>query len=564
MSKTVPSALVILAATLLMTAPGPILADLSEKAAQHHRDYQTRTEGISIAEIRSDAPASYGAAGYLSEGGPAVDEKTLFEIGSITKAFTGILLAATALKKQASLEDPVSRHLPADLLAADSPLHTITLLELATHTSGLPRLPANLEAGSNPLDPYAHFDEAKLLACLREVSEADITGKGEMNYSNLGVGLLGYLLERISGKPYPELVKETIFAPLGMDSSFVQVSPGDIPASRRDRLATGHAGGKAVPAWHLGMLAGAGGIVSSAHDMMLFARAHWSPDTPESLREAFSLAASPRRKGMGLCWFISDAGLSHDGGTGGFRSEFRLSPREKSATLQLRNGTGPSGDAGSTGDFSGLTGIWEGTLVAGEVKLRQVFRISESGRVVLHSLDQGGAGVPANKSIHEAGVLRAIFGGIGGSYEATAAGDTLTGTWKQGGDIPLILKRTDTVPPALIAALASRVKGDPAKLKGYWSGYLGGKAGLFVILEIDAFGGIGEARLYSPDQTPEPIPVSSLSIDGDKLTLSVYAIKATFAAKLADDGKLSGAWKQGPLPVPLSLTNSATMPEREE
>jgi CubicO group peptidase (beta-lactamase class C family) len=558
------SAAVLSLTTLLMNAPMLTLAELSEKAAQYHRDYQTQAEGISIAEVRGDAPASYGAAGHLREGGPAVDETTLFEIGSITKVFTGILLADAVLKKKATLEDPISRHLPADLLAADSPLHAVTLLDLATHTSGLPRLPTNLEAGSNPLDPYAHFDEAKLLACLREMTKADITSKGEMNYSNLGVGLLGYLLERISGKPYPELVKETIFAPLGMDSSFVQVSPGDIPASHRDRLATGHAGGKAVPAWHLATLAGAGGIVSSAHDMMLFARAHWSPDSPESLREALSLASSPQRKGMGLCWFISEAGLSHDGGTGGFRSEFRLSPREKSATLQLMNSTGPAGDAGSTGDFSGLNGFWEGTLAAGEVKLRQVFRISESGRIVLHSLDQGGTGIPANKSVHEAGVLRVIFGGIGGSYEATVAGDTLTGTWKQGGDLPLMLKRTDTVPPVLIEALASRVKGDPAKLKGYWSGYLGGKAGLFVILEIDAFGGTGEARLYSPDQTSEPIPVSSLSIDGDNLKLTVDVIKAVFAAKLADDGKLSGAWKQGPLPLPLSLTKSATMPEREE
>jgi len=548
----------------LMSVPALTVAELPEKAAQYHRDLQSEGEGISIAEVRgSDSPV-YGSAGSLREGGQAVDEKTLFEIGSITKVFTGILLADAVLKKKATLEDPVSRHLPTDLLAADSPLHAVTLLDLATHTSGLPRLPANLDAGADPLDPYAHFDEAKLLACLREMTEADITGKGEVNYSNLGVGLLGYLLERISGKPYPELIKETIFAPMGMDSSFVQVSPGDIPASHRDRLATGHAGGKAVPAWHLGVLAGAGGIVSCGHDMMLFARAHWSSDTLESLREALSLAASPQRKGMGLCWFISDAGLSHDGGTGGFRSEFRLSPGGKSATLQLMNGTGPAGDAGSTGDFSGLTGYWEGTLVAGEVKLRQVFRISESGRIVLHSLDQGGAGIPANKTIHEAGVLRAIFGGIGGSYEATVAGDTLTGTWKQGGDLPLILKRTDTVPPALIAALSSRVKGDPAKLKGYWSGYLGGKTGLFVILEIDAFDGTGEARLYSPDQTPEAIPVSSLSIDGDKLTLSVDIIKATFSAKLADDGKLSGAWKQGPLPQPLSLTKSATMPEREE
>lgn len=564
MRESILPALIVLNTAVLMNLPTPTLAGLPEKAAQHHRDLQSEGEGVTLAEVRGDGPAIYGSAGHLREGGAATDENTLFEIGSITKAFTGILLADAVLKKKASLEDPVSRHLPTDLLAADSPLQTITLLDLATHTSGLPRLPANLEAGSNPLDPYAHFDEAKLRTCLRELTDADITGKGEVNYSNLGVGLLGYLLERISGKTYPELVKETIFAPLGMNSSFVQVRPGNIPASHRDRLATGHAGGKPVAPWHLATLAGAGGIVSSAHDMMLFARAHWSPDTPASLREALALATSPQRKGMGLCWFIGDKGLSHDGGTGGFRSEFRLSPVEKSATLMLMNSTGPAGDAGSSGDFSGLTGYWEGTLVAGEVKLRQVFRISEGGRIVVHSIDQGGAGIPANKTIHEGGILRAIFGGIGGSYEAKVEGSTLNGTWKQGGELPLILKRSETAPPALIAALARQVKGDPAKLKGYWSGYLGGKAGLFVILEIDAFDGTGEARLYSPDQTSEPIPVSSLSIDGDKLTLTVDVIKAVFAAELGADGTLSGAWKQGTLPQPLSLTKSATMPEREE
>ncbi len=541
-----------------------LLAGLSEKADQYHRDFQSGGEGISIAEVRAGETPVYGSAGHLRMDGPPVDENTLFEIGSITKVFTGILLADAVLKMKASLEDPVSKHLPADLLAADSPLRTMTLLDLATHTSGLPRLPANLEAGADPLDPYAHFDEAKLHACLRDLTEADFSGRGEIHYSNLGVGLLGYLLERITEKPYPDLISETIFKPLGMGSSFIQVRAGDIPASHRSRLATGHAGGKPVAPWHLATLAGAGGIVSSAHDMMLFAEGHWSPDTPGSLREALLFATQPQRKGMGLGWFIGGEGLSHDGGTGGFRSEFRLSPKEKSASLMLMNGTGPAADAGSTGDFSGLAGYWEGTLVAGDVKLRQVFRITETGRIVLHSIDQGGAGIPANKTIHEAGVLRAIFGSIGSSYEAKLEGDTLVGTWKQGGDLPLTLSRTATAPPALLAALSRRVKGDPADLRGYWSGYLGGEAGLFVILEIDAFDGTGEARLYSPDQTPEPMPVSSLSVDEGKLTLTIASIQATFAAEIGGDGKLSGAWKQGPLPQPLTLTKSATKPGREK
>lgn len=537
-------------------------ADPAAEATTHHRDFQTEAEGIAIAAVAEGA-TTFGAAGRLRADGAAVDADTLFEIGSITKVFTGILLADAVRRGDAALEDSIAKHLPADLLPADSVLREVTLLDLATHTSGLPRLPGNLDEGADPLDPYAHYSTEKLYAYLKGFQKGDFESREKMSYSNFGVGLLGHLLERISGNPYETLARETIFAPLGMKDSFVQRRPEDLPADRAARFAAGHSGGKEVPHWHLDALAGAGAIVSTARDLARFVEAHWSEKTLPELRAAMDLAAQPQRNGVGLCWLIGEAGLSHDGGTGGFRSELRVSLPDKTASIRLMNGTGPVASSESVGDFTGLSGSWEGTLDVGTVKLRQVLRISANGRVVLHSLDQGGAGLPADKAIHENGTLCTVFGGIGGSFEAKVEGDSLVGVWKQGGELPLTLVRTKVLPQSLEESLAKRITGDVSELAGWWSGYLGGKSGLFVILEIESIGKTGDARLYSPDQTPEPFPVTSLSYADGQLKLGITSIGATFAAKSAPDARLAGAWKQGPLPLPLTLSKSIERPVRD-
>ncbi len=540
---------------------GDSRADPATAAADHHRNFQSGAEGIVIGTLR-DGSFRFDSAGSLRQDGPEVTAETLFEIGSITKVFTGILLADAVLKGDAALGDTIAKHLPPKLLVADSPLHEVTLLDLATHTSGLPRLPANLDEGANPSDPYAHYSVDRLYAYLIAFRESGFENRGNVSYSNLGMGLLGHLLERISGKPYEALVQERIFDPLAMKDSFVLRKPGDVPADRAERFATGHSGGREVPHWHIDALAGAGAIVSSARDLARFAHAHFSPDTPAGLRAAMDLAAEPQRGGVGLGWFAGADGLNHNGGTGGFRSELRLSLPDKTASIRLMNGTGPAPNSASEGDFTGLSGTWEGTLDAGTSRLRQVMRISGDGRIVLHSLDQGGAGLPADKAFHGGGIFRAIFGAIGGSFEARVEGDSLAGTWQQGADLPLTLVRTDEVPPPLVEVLAKRVTGDVSGLAGWWSGFLGGRSGLFVVLEIEAIGKTGEARLYSPDQTPGPIPVTSLSFAGNELNLGIPWIGAAYSATLGDDGKLSGAWRQGGVPLPLTLGKSDSRPER--
>ena len=537
-------------------------ADPQEDVAAYRRDFQSDGEGVVIGIIKGDT-IRFGHAGHLKKDGPPVDENTLFEIGSITKTFTGILLADAVLKGKATLEDSLAKHLPEDLLAADSPLRSVTLLDLATHTSGLPRLPANLDQGADPNDPYAHYSVEKLYEYLRVFKESDFEKRGELSYSNLGMGLLGHLLERIAGKPYKELITETIFTPLGMNATFVQAKPGDIPANQLDRVATGHSGGRPVAHWHLAVFSGAGAIVSSARDVLTYAGANWSPRTPESLKEAMALATKPQRKGMGLGWFIGEEGLNHDGGTGGFRSELRVNTDKKTASVKLMNSTGPSTTGESSGDFTTLSGYWDGILDTGSGKLHLLLRISPEGAIVMHSLDQGGGGMPAAKSVFAVGKLSAVFAAIGGSFEGTLTDGQLTGTWKQGKTFPLTFTKLPGIPEALTKALKDRIKGDLSGLAGFWSGYLGGKNGLFVIVEIESFDDTGEARLFSPDQSPEPIAVSALAYDGKVLALSIDLVKASYNADVTPEGKMTGSWKQGPVPQPLTLTRSEKRPVRE-
>jgi len=547
----------------LLCAPAVLHAsDLEEEAVAYHRNFQTEDEGVVLGRLLDGEPI-FAAAGRLRTDGPSVDPDTLFEIGSITKVFTATLLADAVLKGQATLEDPVTRFLPADWLTADSPLQKVTLLDLTTHTSGLLRLPKDLASGADPADPYAHFTVERLRASLRSLTEEDFETRGTFAYSNLGVGLLGVLLEKISGKPYESLLAETILAPLGMTSTFVQRAPDDLPVALAPRFATGHSGGKPVSHWHLASLSGAGAIVSSARDLMQFARARWAEETPDSLREAMALAARPQRGDLGLGWFVGKDGLSHDGGTGGFRSELRIDPARKSASLKLVNSAGPTDEAAAQGDFHSLSGIWEGSLDTGVGKLRLLFRIADSGRIVLHSLDQGGGGIPASKSVFGERTLTTVFSELGGSFQATLEGDALDGIWNQVKPIPLSLTRRADLPEELTKALSKRVTGEMTSLTGYWSGYLGGNRVLLHILEIEAIGETGEARIYSPDQSPGAIAVSSLVHEGETVTLGVDSINATYRATLTPEGLLKGSWQQGPAPIPLELRLSRDRPHRE-
>ena len=178
------------------------------------------------------------AAGGFGEAGP----RTIFQIGSVTKVFTALLLADMAERGEVHLSDPAASYLPVHV--GDGP----TLADLATHTSGLPRLPRGLlrSALLHPGDPYARYPAARLVRDAGRALRAGSPGS-PYAYSNFGCGLLGYLLGQASGTPYETLVTTRICGPLGLpDTAF------EVPGPPLDRKAQGYRRGRPVPDWRLG------------------------------------------------------------------------------------------------------------------------------------------------------------------------------------------------------------------------------------------------------------------------------------------------------------------------
>ena len=185
--------------------------------------------------------------------GAPIDEHTLFEIGSISKVFTTTALAEMALEGTVHLDDPIDTYLPITARAPQRNGKQITLRHLATHYSGLPRLPTNLDI-LNREDPYAAYKEFDLLNFL-STYKLKVDPGSRSEYSNYGMGLLGYLLGRIDSATYEQVIVNRVCGELGMPSTRVNLRP-----EMRSLLAQGHSVvGRPVSNWDLAVLAGAGG-----------------------------------------------------------------------------------------------------------------------------------------------------------------------------------------------------------------------------------------------------------------------------------------------------------------
>lgn len=291
----------------------------------------------------------------IVSGGPAsgepFDGDTLFEIGSISKVFTALLLADMANKGEVSLDDPAEKYLPESASMPARGGKKITLADLATHTSGLPRLPYNMPF-ADPADPYADYTEAMMLEFLAGYELPRDIGE-QWEYSNLGFGLLGYLLGRAAGADYATLLRERITGPLDMDDTAIMLT-----AEQQARFAPGH-DMYLQPAkpWHIPALAGAGAIRSTANDMLKFAAAVLDTDSP--IRRAMETTLTVRRKTgeprgeQALGWQVAQIGpgrevIMHGGGTGGYRSHLAIEPPTGRVVVAMAN----SGAEPSTADLA--------------------------------------------------------------------------------------------------------------------------------------------------------------------------------------------------------------------
>lgn len=266
----------------------------------------------------------------------AVDRDSIFEIGSVTKTFTSLLLADAVTRGEVTLDTPVEKLLPGFTIpkAGD---RAITLLDLATHRSGLPRLPDNMKQ-KDAKNPYADYSAADLKAFLAQHKLAFAPGE-HFEYSNLGAGLLGYALAQRAGTTYEKLVHDRIFVPLAMHDTTITLTP-----KQKEHFAAGHtADGAAQIPWDLDALAGAGAIRSTAGDMLKYVRAFMQPSGP--LAKAIALAVTPQRDAgnqrIALAWLIDAsrgrAVVWHNGQTGGFSSFAGFTADGKRGAVVLTN-----------------------------------------------------------------------------------------------------------------------------------------------------------------------------------------------------------------------------------
>lgn len=310
---------------------GP-LPERVEKAAQDRVAagiHQTLVFGV-VDGDRSEVVAF----GTLDDG-KAPDGDTVYEIGSITKTFTAALLAQSVLAGRVTLDTPVAQLLP-DFKIPSRGAKEITLGELATQHSALPRLPTNM-VPKDAADPYADYDAAKLRAFLAEYELPRDPG-AVYEYSNLGFGLLGYALAQSEHTGWGAMTGERILTPLGMTMSGTVLSD-----AMRARLAAGHDDtGKAAKNWDFDALAGAGAMRSTANDMLRYLRANMGVDQ-SSLAAAMKLAQQPRSDftktiRIGLAWMTTAKGIVwHNGGTGGYRSFLGFTADGRRGVVVLSN-----------------------------------------------------------------------------------------------------------------------------------------------------------------------------------------------------------------------------------
>ena len=233
----------------------------------------------------------------------AGEERRLFAFDSITKTVTGLILARLAATGAVAMDTPVG-----DLLDAGDN-GDITLEQLATHTSGLPRLAPNADGwdGFNLENPYAGYTAEMAEEGLRRAEQ------GDDGYSNFGYQLLGLALERATGRPLGELAAQLVFGPAGMSTASLPQAPGKLDAGSRD--------GEPAPAWDE-QLGGAGGAIGTVGDLAAYARFMLSP--PDDVRSSVEFALQPRSAlgagDTGLAWVTTDGLTWHNGGSAGYSS----------------------------------------------------------------------------------------------------------------------------------------------------------------------------------------------------------------------------------------------------
>ncbi len=296
--------------------------------------YPNETQ-LSIALVDSSRTVYYGAIRMGDTLETVENADSVFETGSFSKVFTSAMLADLAVRNRIAVDEPIRKYL--DISMHDG--SNITFRQLSNHTSGLPRVPGGFvwESLWHLDNPYKDYDEAKLRNYLQNEMELLAEPGEKYQYSNIGAGLLGYILTQVEHRAYEQLLQDMVAGPLSMNRTTT------VRDSVKEQLVSGLTKrGEEATNWDLGALQGAGAVLSTVTDLSRFIRANFDPGNRSLKMQRQETYRIDEEKGIALGWFIlyRDSGEAwhwHNGGTGGYRSSVVLDVEDRVGVAVLSN-----------------------------------------------------------------------------------------------------------------------------------------------------------------------------------------------------------------------------------
>ncbi len=290
---------------------------------------------FAFAMIHGDSVSFYGIQQLQGSLQKINNQQSVFGIGSISKVFTSTLLTQAVAENKLKLMDPIDQYLPYSLRKDQQ----IPFKYLSNHTSGLPRLSPELMrmAIFNLDNPYAGYDRDKLKSYLEKKLKLKALPGEVYEYSNMGAGILGYMMEQIYDQSYETLIQEKI-----CDRLDLKQTSTDLRALSNPFIIGRNAKGEQASTWEFDALKGAGAIFSTVEDLSKFGQAQW-----DSTYVAWKLMQEPtftvsEHMSVGLGWIILNPGtdeewLFHNGATGGYSSCMILDLKKQQGMIILSN-----------------------------------------------------------------------------------------------------------------------------------------------------------------------------------------------------------------------------------
>lgn len=293
--------------------------------------------GLSIAILKDGKTSFYNYGETKRQNGQLPNSKSIYEIGSISKVFAGLLLARAIEDKKVKPDDDIRKYLPANCKTLTAGGQAITLKHLVTHTSNLPRVPEDLMNGKmDTLNPYAHYTKDMVFHYLSTLKIDNKPGQ-KMDYSNLGMALLGIILSDVYKESFDNLAQKYIAQPFGMTNTRMLLTKEEM-----NRFVDGYnSEGENTPHWDLADLCAAGGLRSSAEDMIRFMEVNLKAEQ-NFVKTAQELLFESGRDKMGMAWVIQKTKsgntlIWHNGGTYGFSSFAGMLKEKNCAVVVLAN-----------------------------------------------------------------------------------------------------------------------------------------------------------------------------------------------------------------------------------